>query len=443
MDNFLLIISCTMILVPLLLSILNKKYFYLSVIILYPLVGQFIRLKIDLVLFTINPSMLFGLLVLFLTLLDVVLRPIKHLQLEIAIIVFITLALLTSVFSPIRFESFSWSLKITSWLLIFIGASKTFSSKEDLILVNFAVTIAALIVIFSFALARLGFYGESIDYETGVKLYSGGFQSGKTFGYYLAMAVPTLAILLVNKSGVLKVFSLFIILLALGVVALTFVRAPVIALLIGFLAFQYFSWKYDKKSSRQLIGSVALVCLTILVVVFFFKDSEYTSRWKTLGDKYTEGKIEKLGSGRVGGLMGFYEYYVYKASPLRKMIGSGIGSSFIFLEQEKYIHNDFAEIMLGCGIVGFFLYFYILYKVLRLLLQAINKVPDQEMKKYIILSLAQLFMFLAFHMTNITSGVIIISVWAVNTGAVLSIGYAAVDDARNHVTARTENNSLA
>ena len=422
-----------MILVPLLLSIWNKKLFYLAVIILYPLIGQFIRLKIDLVIFTINPSMLFGLLVLFLTLLDVVLRPIKHWQLEIAILVFITLALLTSLFSPTRFESFSWSLKIASWLFILIGASKTFTDKNDLILINFAVTISALIVVFSFALARFGFYGDSISYETGVKLYSGGFQSGKTFGYYLAMAVPTLAILFVNKPGVTKVFASFIIVLALGVVALTFVRAPVIALLIGFLAFQYFSWKYDNKSSRQLIGTVALVCLAIVVVVVFFKDSEYTSRWKTLGDKYTEGKIEKLGSGRVGGLMGFYEYYIHKATPLRKLIGSGIGSSYVLLEQEKYIHNDFAEIMLGCGVIGFTLYFYILYKVLRLLLQAIRGATDNELKKYIILSLAQLFMLLAFHMTNITSGVIIISVWAVNTGAILSIGFASTDQVRRKV----------
>ena len=179
MENLVLLLSTIVIIVLSFLFILNKKLFYYTLIVVYPVVGQLIGFKIDIFGFALNPSMLFGLIVLGLTTIDFILLPTRFLKIELAIVIFIAYALVTSFFSPVRFESFSWTMKIATWLFILAVATKVFDDPRDLFDLNLAVSIAVMIVIFSFIFSKLGYYGKSITYETGVKLYGGGFQSGK------------------------------------------------------------------------------------------------------------------------------------------------------------------------------------------------------------------------------------------------------------------------
>jgi hypothetical protein len=189
------------------------------------------------------------------------------------------------------------------------------------------------------------------------------------------------------------------------------------------MAFQYFFARYIQKDMKKMVLWLICIALVVGAVFYFFEDSEYTSRWRELGDKYSAGKVEKLGSGRVGGLMGFYDYYVHKASLPKKIFGSGFGASHVFLGTGVLIHNDFAEIILGCGLVGISLYVLIFASIFKSLRGLLQKRFLKEFHVVVILALSNFFMLLSFHMTNISSGVFILSVWSINVGATIGIGY--------------------
>jgi hypothetical protein len=424
MENIILFLSLFLILPPIILFVLNRKFFYYSLIILYPIVGQLISVKIEIFGFTINPSMLFGLLVLAMTAIDFILCPSEDSVLEIAVVLFILYSIFTSLLSPVRFLSLTWSLKIATWLLILLSSIKIFSEENDLYQIKIAVCFAVMIVALSFLLSKLGYYGRSLTYETGVVLHGGGFESGKVFGYYLAMAMPILLTSSSNRNILDQFLSAFLLLTSATVIVLTFVRAPIVALLIGFMAYQYFSYRYaDKKFGSTAVTIVAIIVL-IVVAYLSFGDTELMSRWSELGNKYSEGKVEKLGSGRVGIFMSFVEYYVYKAGLIQKIFGSGLGSSVVYLGHNLVIHNGFAEILMGCGIIGFSLYIIIIVRMLRTFTKQVAGLNASPMRKHSLFALSNFFIFLSFHLTNLTSGVFILSMWAIYTGATLGIGRA-------------------
>ncbi len=422
MENIFLFLSFLIILIPIVLFIFNRKLYYYSLILLYPLIGQLISQEFEIFSFTINPSMVFGFLVLSMTTLDFVFHPSKNPALEIAIVVFILYSIFISAFSPTRFASLSWSLKIATWLLILLASIKLFKEEKDLYQIQLFASIGVLIVIFSFFLSRMGFYGDSFIYETGVASYGAGFSSGKTLAYYLTIAIPVLALRTLKRGSVGWSLSFLLMIISVIVIALTFVRAPAIALLVGFLSYNFFNYKYGGKSLFISIFLIATTVLIIFVAFVLLEDSQYASRWSEIGDKYAQGKVEKLGSGRVGGLMSFFDYYFYKASMVKRIFGSGLGSSTMYLGSNKIIHNDFAEILMGCGIIGFLLYLFILFKIFWLLMDLLKISHPADYIQYGILAMSNFFIFLSFHMTNISSGVFILSMWALFTGASIGLG---------------------
>ncbi|MGD2272668.1 MAG: hypothetical protein PVI06_19890 [Desulfobacterales bacterium] len=430
MENLILIISSVVILIPVFLFVLSRKMFYYSLILLYPIVGQLISQEFVIFGISINPSMVFGLLAVSMTAIDFLFHPSQNLTLEIAVVLFILYSIFISAFSPIRFASLSWALKIATWLLILLASIKLFKEERDLYQIHLVVAIGVLVVIFSFFLSRWGFYGQSFTYKTGVESYGAGFSSGKTLAYYLTISIPVLALRISEKASLGRWLSLVLIIISIIVIVLTFVRAPVVAILIGFLAYNYFSYKYGNKSFLMRFSIIIATILIIFLAFTLLQESQYTSRWSEIGDKYTKGKVEKIGSGRVGGLMRFFEYYLYKAPVINKIFGSGLGSSTVYLGHNKIIHNDFAEILMGCGIIGFSLYMFIILKIYWLLTDLLKITHPIHYARYGILAMSNLFIFLSFHMTNVSSGVLILSVWALFSGASIGLGQS-VSETRN------------
>lgn len=419
MNNQQFVLTGFLLLIPIIAYSINKKFYYYSLIVIYSVVGQSISAEVNVLGVTINPSMLFGLLILTLAAIDLIILPTRDRLLDLLVIAFIGYAVFSCAFSPTRFDSLSWTLKIATWLLILLVSSRVFNNENDFYNINIAVSISVLIVLFSFLLSRLGYYGEGFTYETGVESYGGGYSTGKILAYYLTMALPILAIRTYNKKTIGRPLTIFLMLLSVVVIFLTFVRSPVISLLAGFLAYQYFSFKYGGKSLFKSAAIISVIAVVIITMTLFLGKTQYMSRWSEMGTKYSEGKIDKLGSGRVGGLMGFYEYYFYKASAFKKIFGSGLGSSYVLLGNKKYIHNDFAEILMGCGVIGFSLYMLFLARVFSLLLRNLKSSDPPRLTFFAILAVSIFFIFLAFHMTNVTSGIFIISLWSIFTGATI------------------------
>ena len=120
--------------------------------------------------------------------------------------------------------------------------------------------------------------------------------------------------------------------------------------------------------------------------------------------------------------MSFIEYYFYKAGLMQKIFGSGLGSSIVYLGHNLVIHNDFAEILMGCGIIGFSLYIIIIVRMFKTLIKQVAGLNSARMTRHSLLALSNFFIFLSFHLTNLTSGVFILSMWAIHTGATIGIG---------------------
>jgi hypothetical protein len=425
MNNLQFVLTGFLLLIPIIAYSVNKKFYYYSLIVIYSIVGQSISVQVDVFGITLNPSMLFGLLILTLAAIDFIILPTRDRLLDVLVIVFIGYAVFSCAFSPTRFDSLSWTMKIATWLLILLVSSRIFNSEKDFYNINIAVSISVLIVLFSFMLSRLGYYGESFTYETGVESYGGGYSTGKILAYYLTMALPILAIRTYNKKTIGRPLTIILMLLSAVVIFLTFVRSPVISLLVGFLAYQYFSYKYGAKSLFKSTAIIFVIAVVIITLTLFLGKTQYMSRWSEMGTKYSEGKIDKLGSGRVGGLMSFYEYYFYKASAFKKIVGSGLGSSYVLLGNKKVIHNDFAEILMGCGVIGFSIYMLFLARVFSLLLHNLKISESARLTFFAILAASIFFIFLAFHMTNVTSGIFIISLWSIFTGAAIGKSQSA------------------
>jgi O-antigen ligase len=257
-------------------------------------------------------------------------------------------------------------------------------------------------------------------YETGVKSHGAGFSSGKEISYYLAFSVPILfARIKIDKSRSPILYAVLV--LSLIGVLLTFVRAPVVSLFIGLLSYYGYSVIYRDKN---MLGTLLLICffgLSVAAVFFVFRENPYLSRWFELGDRVEQGQVEKLGSGRVGLLTTFFQYYVYKASISAKIFGTGLGSSLELLGARKFIHNDFAEILMGLGLPGLILYLLILYKMFKILLNAVRNSISVFAKQYSIVALSYFMIFLSFHMTNLTTGVFYLFLWALFTGAIIGV----------------------
>ena len=430
MNNLLFAATGMLLLIPVVAYGFDKKFFYYTLLVIYPIVGQSISTEVVVFGVSLNPSMIFGMLVLSLTALDFFILPSRDRALDILAILFVGYALMISAFSPTRFDSLSWTLKLATWMLMFLVAIRLFHEEKDLFRIHLTVCIAVTIVLFSFTLSRLGFYGESFTYETGVESYGGGYSAGKILAYYLAMALPILAIPIDQKRTAARLVSIVLMVLSLLAILMTFVRSPVVSLLLGFLAYQFFRFKYGHKRLIKFLGVCCLVAVLIAAAALTMGKTHYMSRWSELGDRYEKGQVDKLGSGRVGGLMRFYEYYFYKASLAKRIFGSGLGSSYALLGNQKIIHNDFAEILMGCGVIGFSIYVLFLARVFGLLLGTIKDSSEANPAFRKTLAMSAFFVLLGFHMTNVTSGVFILSIWSVFTGAVIGNAKSAVKSPR-------------
>ncbi len=414
------LISSIAILIILCLFTVNRKLFYYGIIIFYPVIGQLITLNVMIMGSAINPSMLFGLIIFLLAFIDFIQKRTIDFLTELLIIMFgLYSAIIGLVVSPVPMETISWTIKIMTWMIIIIAVDKTFFSHADYIRLTTIIAISSLIVIISFFLSKFGLYGSSVTYETGVKSYGGGFSSGKTIAYYLSFAIPVLFTRISEEKRIMALFF-FRILCALSftVILLSFVRAPVVGLYIAFVVYLYLDARYLKKKPGRAVTLLAGVSIILFVIYILGSGSEYLGRWTELASRAKAGQIEKLGSGRVGGLISFYEYYFYKTPLIKKVFGAGLGASMHYLGTGKIIHNDYAEIFMGTGIIGFCLYIWILCRILRKLFYLIKQHESIQVKSAIGFSISSFFLFLSYNMTNVSSGIFFLSLWAINTGAV-------------------------
>jgi len=130
-NNLLFAATALLLLVPIAAYAFDKKIFYFTLLVIYPIVGQSISTQVIIFGVSLNPSMLFGILVLALTALDFFILPSRDRVLDVLAIVFIGYSVMISAFSPTRFDSLSWTLKLATWLLMFLVAIKISAQRTS------------------------------------------------------------------------------------------------------------------------------------------------------------------------------------------------------------------------------------------------------------------------------------------------------------------------
>ncbi len=413
-----LALSAIIILVLLIAYISNTKYFYYVTIIAYPIIGQTYKFNVTVFGFNLNPSMLFGFMVFFILIFDSVIKRSLDKVLDLYITIFLLYGFFTTISSPDIYYSMTWTIKIGTWLLILTNSIKTFSSSEDINKIAFSIKISAVIVIASFFASKAGLYGKGFVYETGAISYGAGFSSGKIVGYYLTVLIPIYfaGAIKTDKMMMPFIFTFFSVL----IIVLTYVRAPIIGLLIMVIAYLFYSYKYKIFGITKAGIYLAVALILIIVVSQYFFHAALTDRWKVMAQNVEEHKIEKVGSGRLGGIMAFTDFFLQRETVFQKLFGLGMGSSKVIFGTGRVLHNDYAEIIMGYGLFGFLLYIIILFRLHRIQINLIKR-GDIFHKKMSLFSLMNYYVFLIFNFTSVTSGVIILSVWAIHIGS--SIGY--------------------
>jgi hypothetical protein len=77
---------------------------------------------------------------------------------------------------------------------------------------------------------------------------------------------------------------------------------------------------------------------------------------------------------------------------------------------------------MGCGVIGFSLYLLILVRIFSTFIKLAAGLNAAPITRHCLLALSNFFIFLSFHLTNLTSGVFILSMWAIYTGATIGVG---------------------
>src|SRR5271157_1940316 len=236
------IIGIFLIVGTLLLYMVGRRLFFLSVFIVYPIAGQMVSVDIDLFGAQLNISMLYGGILFAICFIEL-LRQLGRRRigedkgLSLISILFLLSCFASILLSSDKYESLLTSIKISTWILFILVSRDVFRKLSDLVLINRLALVTSGIIVMSYIAAKLGLYGSASGgykyYDYKIDVAVGHFYNAVSFAYPLAFCIPIILLgfyLFNNKYGIAAVvLNVFVILF-------TYVRTPLVALGPGFLS---------------------------------------------------------------------------------------------------------------------------------------------------------------------------------------------------------------
>lgn len=264
---------------------------------------------------------------------------------------FMMLGLLSTAFSVDAKVSLIALSKLATVWFIFNIAFNAIKTKEDIHIILYGLMISSLIpMLIGFYQSFTGQYNFLLDAT--VDRLSSVFGVGNAYGIFLSVITAAVAILLLNakskKERMILIATLVAILVS-QVLALN--RGTWLALGGGFVvaAFKF----------RRYISFKWVALLAVFIVIFFSKTiydrfGDLENRARYTGQNTLEGRVE----------------YWKEIIPLianKPVTGYGVGTTGLvsvkYLHTAEVPHNDFIRIALETGIIGVFLYFLFLAKL--------------------------------------------------------------------------------
>ncbi len=215
-------------------------------------------------------------------------------------------------------------------------------------------------VVVFFILAVATFFQRRI--ETLQSLWSMGYSDREEVtnneGYFIIALLPTV-LLFKNKIIQYSILSLCTIL-----VFTSMKRGAILILAVMLLIYFYYAFKNRKvsKGTSKFLTIILLGVSFIFVynyLVDFVGGSEYyTQRLKETREGYTSGRDELSEV--------LLYHYFHSTPPVEMLVGSGADATIGIAQ--NYAHNDWIEILINQGVLGFIVYLYYwlsLWKALR------------------------------------------------------------------------------
>jgi O-antigen ligase len=263
-----------------------------------------------------------------------------------------------------------------------------------ILIIGFIVPVAAS--------AWLTLHGKGLGFEvywTGLKRYEGVYNNVHTFGHNMGLVIMLLALFVTLMKSRGAIVSrrfrtlTYLWFLPLGVVALYCLYASQVrTVYIGLLVFAVvLLYQLNKKALVAFIATLAVVVISSAAIVqtVFFDVVDATKGGRA---------VEQAGSGRP--IIWKHNLAIYSELGLdRKMAGVGIGNTVIeggnriggdeiSLNNVWNSHNDFLEVLMETGAVGFLL----VVAIFALLLRSILRMPGQDKYGFLAFFLAVVVM---------------------------------------------------
>ena len=428
-----------LIIISLFLYLVSNKLFFASILLAYPLIAQSVLKSFYLFGLELNLSKVYGGIILLACLIELIKwiitpRRDKFTSIEILIVTFLFYSAVLTLLSINRTSSIIAGMKVSTWMLLLIVSKRIFTTKKDLLMLSNLATICCFIIAISYFLSRLGIYGG--QWETyareGVTVYSAEFWGPTGIALPLVMSIPLLMINFYLDRK--KILPIFIISISILIIFLTYLRSAVVILICGYIAFLYFRKKYKIGTiSRNMFIGLVLFFLTFLIFQYL-EPGTALKRWEKAQKELTAKELhqvpqfycEKIGisprfaSGRVGLFEQGLRYYLSENFG-RKIFGNGLGTSWVTNPYGKVVHNDFLEVLLGCGLFGFTLYVSLLWKIYKVLKDLIESFKTRDEKILGCVAIFSLIMFLTAHFHGIGVAVFPLSIMALHLGATIGL----------------------
>jgi len=354
---------------------------------------------------------------------------------SITMVIFLLLVwyLFTAGLSDVSFINFKKWAKMASWLLLVPVAAVIFDGLEELSVLRRWAIISVTITLCSVLIANILGIGP-VAYAG-----RGGLEQGFHLGYYasesalsmaLSMAVPLLflpyqkdgtATLNLSKTELLLLLLMFICLLFI------FVRASILAALLGIMIYVFLARK-GKGKNLSYMASIGMIT-TLIIVIFTFSLTHQEQLRRRFSDIIGNKKgiqIESLGSGRIWLLEKYFDQWRSRG-PAYQIFGIDTGTGGGQKINYKLIvgtHNDIMTMLFLGGIVGLVLYISLIWQFFRALLVKLRGNPDDVSHQLAVIGLSALAIYGIFIAHGSIYQLLPMSYFAMLMGAIL--GYKPV-----------------
>ncbi len=306
--------------------------------------------------------------------------------------------------------SLGWALNIAYAYEEFVKVEKIFvlltlfyvyyrGQRDGLVrtqrIIECAGIIIALVYVFSIGIdgvqssieaeKRLLLVADQNDQKTNVNLIA------------MLLLIPFASLFTSLLSGGFKLRHLFFIPIVLLILASGSRKGLVGLCTVVVLAYMLSMTKIRKKGQFLLILSVTLV---LLMVIAQFDYSSLLNisgrRFDQLLERKDASTLERLDMLKLG-------WKIFLSNPL---VGCGIGCPRVVnmkeLGMNVYLHNDLIEILAGCGLIGFFIYYLIFFKIGFAFIKSLLSAANQEVAVSFVYNFIVFILVMMFKMGAVT-----------------------------------------